>query len=242
MRLGLSSAAAPEASLAQLVEVCERRGLRALELVDGHGHGIAARNAVLPDCDGLANGAVEISAYRVGADTDPRLLADLSHHLGAAIVLARSDRPEDHVAHAHSIVELGGRASILVSGADAASGAERLAAIDVQLCWEVNPAAVPVSAESMRALLRQKENLHSVRLLGGGPESSMHEGRGVDTLLRELAMAAWQGTLILAPGSTRYRVAWENWLGRRGGWGCGSAGETKRTMPLAIVQNAGGLE
>ena len=35
--------------------------------------------------------------------------------------------------------------------------------------------------------------------------------------------------LILAPSSTRYRVAWETWLGRRGGWGCGSSGERSLT-------------
>ena len=41
MRIALSSAAAPGASLPDLIDGCTRRGLFALHLVAGHGHGIS---------------------------------------------------------------------------------------------------------------------------------------------------------------------------------------------------------
>ena len=244
MRLGLSSAAAPDASLAELVEACGRRGLSALELIDGDGHGISARAGAASDqVFGLgASAPVELATYRVECDADSRILADLSRRLRTTIVLAASDDPEDHVPDAHSIVAYGGRAAVVLGGADAARYAEHLAETGVQVCWEVNPAHEPVHDESLQAVLRCREDLHSVRLLGGGPEASMHEGRGVNTLLRKLALSSWQGVLILAPGSTRYDVAWQHWLGRGSGWGCGSAGATKTMVPLVAVPDDGGLK
>ena len=41
MRIALSSAAFPTASLAELIDGCQRRGLSALHLIAGHGHGIS---------------------------------------------------------------------------------------------------------------------------------------------------------------------------------------------------------
>ena len=38
---------------------------------------------------------------------------------------------------------------------------------------------------------------------------------------------AFDGPLVLSPSDAAYHYAWSAWLGRAGGWGCGSkSGET----------------
>jgi hypothetical protein len=59
----------------------------------------------------------------------------------------------------------------------------------------------------------------------------MQDGRGVGGMMRRLALAGYEGTLVLAPSTTRFRVAWQQWLGRRGGGsGCRSR---NGDLPLA---------
>jgi hypothetical protein len=49
------------------------------------------------------------------------------------------------------------------------------------------------------------------------------EGQGIGALMARLTLAGYQGTLALAPSTSRYLYAWGAWLGRgTGGWGCGS--------------------
>jgi hypothetical protein len=45
MRIALSSAAAPSASLSELLDGCTRRGLFALHLVAGHAHGVTSQSS-----------------------------------------------------------------------------------------------------------------------------------------------------------------------------------------------------
>jgi hypothetical protein len=53
---------------------------------------------------------------------------------------------------------------------------------------------------------------------------------GVGAMMRRLAVEGYAGTLVLAPSTARFRVAWRKWLGRRGGWGCGSS--TGEDLPM----------
>jgi hypothetical protein len=106
--------------------------------------------------------------------------------------------------------------------ADPASWIESVIASGVPVGWHIDSTVERV-AEALPRLLENPGLLSYIRLEGGGPESAMQEGRGIGDLMRRLALAGYSGPLILTPSSPRYRVAWSTWLGRRGGWGCGSS-------------------
>jgi hypothetical protein len=92
MQLGLSSAAAPAAGVVDLVTACSRRGLRAVELRAGDGHGISVSGsspgAIADLLTTAAKGGVAIAGYRTEGPADVRQLARLSESLGSAIIVA----------------------------------------------------------------------------------------------------------------------------------------------------------
>src|SRR5690606_15891059 len=90
------------------------------------------------------------------------------------------------------------------------------------LGWEVDPGAEDVTGRITTVLRAAGPHLRHIRLLGGGPEAVQHEGRGIGALMARLALSGYDGPLALAPSTARYRTAWSAWLGRGGGWGCGS--------------------
>jgi len=98
------------------------------------------------------------------------------------------------------------------------------------LAWEADPHLGPVGDMAAPLLERFGDDLGHIRLVGGGPEVAMQDGAGIGDLMRRLALGAYAGTVILAPSTPRYGVAWQHWLGRRGGTGCGSAGETRPAL------------
>ena len=57
-------------------------------------------------------------------------------------------------------------------------------------------------------------------------------------MMRELALAGYGGSLALAPSDQRYRVVWNAWLGRRGGWGCGSKAGAHASLPVSRTEVA----
>lgn len=194
MRLGLSSAAAPDAPLADLLEACARRGIAALELREGDAHGVRPGDPAGAAAAAAEAGAagVAISGYRL--DPSPQTahaeaaLAELAAALGAPLIVGEAVR---------------------LDGA-------------VGVAWDADPLAGDVAAQGAALLERVGGRLHTIRLVGGGPETALNEGRGIGALMTQLALAGWAGTLVLAPSGRGYRVAWEQWLGRRGGTGCGS--------------------
>lgn len=232
MQLGLSSAAAPDATFDELVGACARRGMSALELRRSDA-AFAWVHAAQPPASaspshvaaerarhaGVAVAGVLIESLSEACDAHPRELAALSSDVGAPIIIAGPAAAAERAACAAAIVRSGGDACVLVSGdAAALDGVPD----DAPVAWQVDDTCTNV-AVMLERLQSRPGALRLVRLAGGGPESTLQEGRGIGAIMGRLALAGWSGHVILAPSSTRYRVIWSAWLGRRGGWGCGSA-------------------
>lgn len=220
MRLGLSSAAAPDADLGELIAACGARGLSALELRAGDGHGLeAVGNDSL--AARLADAGVAIVGFRTESSSNAFQLARLSTALDVAIITADDCAIEERIERTRRIIEEGGRA--LVSGKGPANDWHRaVLRAGLDFAWEIDAQGTDLKADADRVLGNGTAALRYIRFIGGGPESTLHEGRGIGELMGRLALSGYAGPVILAPSSTRYRVAWSAWLGRRGGWGCGS--------------------
>lgn len=228
MQLSLSSAAAPDLPLADLREVCQRRGLAALELVFGDAClpaavderlALEARNAGQRGSAGIAAVAVPERVAVTG-----RIL-DLAAWLEVPLVV-RAPREADALERLCRYTGEGGRI-LLLHGSDPAAAAElralaeTLPAGTAALAWEVDPAGAD-PARVPEILSACGPALQYVRLLGGGPEAAAQSGLGVGALMARLALARFAGPLVLTPSTPRYHYAWRAWLGRTGGWGCGS--------------------
>src|SRR5690606_10272033 len=154
----------------------------------------------------------------------------LSATLGAPVVAGcESDGvAEGALLSAAAAYALAGGALLVAHGSDPAEVRRLRRTIEyappgaLGLAWEVDPSAEDVSARIPALLRAAGPYLRHIRLLGGGPESVQHEGRGIGPLMAHLALAGYDGPLALAPSTARYRTAWSAWLGRGGGWGCGS--------------------
>lgn len=232
MMLGLSSRSAPDASFGEILDLCERRGFGALEIEEGHAHGVGAgRNRLEPQVAArLADErGVVIAGYRVslvmsalvGHETvlDSRL-ARIGEALGSRLILDGPARLGSRIDVAATLADAGVSAAVVVTGRGCLQEADAAAARAVDLVWDAEPALGALDFYGRRLLDAHRSRLQGIRLAGGGPETAMHEGAGVGELMRHLALAAYAGSVIVSPSSTRYRVAWRTWLGRRGGSGC----------------------
>lgn len=248
MRLGLSSAAAPDLSLEGLLEGCLQRGLSALELQTEDAHGVGAlftpaesewlvRRAAEAGVEVVAlscrdpHAACATETLRLGARLGVPLLVPVPVEGLPAAVLTELVK---------GAAEAGGRL-LLLHGTDPEVAArlrrvvEALPAGAVGLAWEVDPhaddpARVPGVLEAAGPLLEY------VRLRGGGPETAAQTGMGVGALMARLALARFAGPLVLTPTTPAYRHAWRSWLGRStAGTGCGSkqSDASLVTLPLA---------
>ncbi|HEX6940859.1 MAG TPA: hypothetical protein VF158_15690 [Longimicrobiales bacterium] len=231
MRLALSTEAAPELPLADLVAACVRRGLAALELVDGDGHGLSpARPAEARERlrTALAGSGITVAAFRARS-LERACSAEMAAFAAAigAPVVAPAGTAGDEVLEAARVYAGAGAMLLLAHGADP-ERVEALRALveaapagSLGLAWDVEPAEElsPVVAPVLQAA---GPWLRHIQLRGGGPEAMGQEGRGIGVLAARLTLAGYDGTMALAPSTPRYRYAWGAWLGRRGGWGCGS--------------------
>jgi hypothetical protein len=241
MRLALSSAAAPDATFRELLDACVRRGLGALELESGHGHDLEPRRATpgraaAARAEAAAAGVHLAGLRMTGADLELESgrLAEFALALGAPLLVP--------------VGGLGGAPGGLATGLVRVvlpSGPAGLRALDTldqglrpaarqPLAWDAAPGDGDVSDTAAELLARVGPRLRHIRLYGGGPEAAAQEGRGVGALLARLALTGFDGSLALAPSSLRYRVAWSAWLGRRGGWGCGSRTEDRQLVSLEV--------
>jgi sugar phosphate isomerase/epimerase len=244
MRLGLSSAAAADASFGDLAAACALRGLSDIELRAGDGHGIdagagaaAAVSAVLA---AAAATGVRIAGYRSDdAAAEPAQLARLSEALGSCILVADEGEITDRIARAGRIRKHGGRSLVLARG-PAGDWRDAIAGAGADYGWEIDAGRTDLAADADIVLREEGPAVRYIRFSGGGPEASLQEGRGIGTLMGRLALAGYTGPIILAPSSTRYRVAWASWLGRRGGWGCGSRAADPELVHLSARAVTGG--
>lgn len=255
MRLSLSSAAAPDADLDDLLEACVRRGISGLELEAGHAHGLteADPEAARTARGWMSEGGVEVVGFRLPAPSigDVASLAVFARSLAAPLVLVPEGEGVEPVLQA---LERAGhlasaRARVLVSldgvSAETACRADlvnRVSGVspDVGVAWEVDPESGDPARAARELVEGLGGSLRLIRLRGGGPETARQEGRGVGALMGTLALAGYDGPLVLAPTSPRYRVAWSAWLGRRGGWGCGSKTADPELVRLVTEPAAGG--
>lgn len=225
MKLGLSSAAARDAPLGELLDAAARRGFGALELREGDAHGIT------PDADVGAIGetvrrataaGVTITGYRTGGAGHDLALARLSHTLGAPILLEGPEDLAGRIARARQMRNAGAAVAIVLRGESVVQDGALAAALSLPLAWDADPRVGPPGRFAEALLRRTAGALRHICLSGGGPETTLQDGMGVGDLMRHLALAGYEGTLVLAPSTTRYRLTWRSWLGHRGGGGCGS--------------------
>lgn len=217
MQLGISAEAAPGATLAELAQACTQRGLDAVE--------------VRASASCVADEALDVRI--VGVYCDDAEVTEAVMACGAApgngpLVLGGTQALDTRIAAARALRAQGVDAAVVVTG-PADAWMEPVRAGDCPYVWQVDESCADPAGDAARifdtvALPRY------IRLLGGGPEAAMHEGRGIGALIGSLAFRGYDGAVILAPSSPRFHVAWSTWLGRRGGWGCGS----KADGPLAL--------
>lgn len=246
MRLGLSSAAAPDAALDDLLLACQRRGITALVLEELHGHGLdptaGATDAAFDARRLAADAGIALAGFRLASWTVPSAgreasaIAEFARALGSpAIVPAYGDVPRA-AALAASLERAGAGSCLALPTTGAVTHLDVLDARPewrgLSLAWDADPGVAHLSDLAAGLLSRAGSRLRHVRLLGGGPEATAQEGQGIGALMARLALVGFSGTLALAPSSPRYRVVWDAWLGRRGGWGCGGASEDRELVRL----------
>lgn len=236
MRLGLCSGALPGAPLEDLMQAAATRGLSVVELREEDLHGVAPEMPMdaIDVVARAARGNVGISAYRAGSRNKARRLARLSELLNLPILV--DGGPGDirqRVALALRIADTGGRSAIVVGGNDVLVQAAEAEMAGLEIAWEADPLEGIPPATTAALLDDHGMRLRHVRLRGGGPEADLHEGRGIGGMAARLALGGYTGSLILTPSSARYRIAWQSWLGRRGGWGCGGKDSAPELVTLS---------
>ena len=239
----LSSNAAGEAKLAELLAACSRRGLAGVELVEGDAHGLvpAMESHCLDAVDtALETTRVQIVALRVAAASDPDLIAAyaaLAARYGSALVVPGEGVDAEAANRLGAIARAAGARLLFSHDSDVSAAAALRECIEVAdaaehlgLAWEVRPA--DDDPEALPAVMAAAgAHLSYVRLHGGGPESVQQTGRGVGSLIARLTLARFAGPLVLTPSTTRYHYIWRAWLGAGKGWGCGS----KKSDPSLVA-------
>lgn len=236
MKLALSTAAAPDLALDDLLDACARRGLAALELVAGDGHGVGPEldhREVLEVAAEAAARKVAIAAYRsrglweAAAPETVRLAFGLNAPVIVTLDPAEDDLPAIlNAAHRYAVVG----ATLLIEHGSTAEEAEELVRLSERLppgtlglAWDADPATGELDRAAPEILAAANSRLRHIRLRGGGPETAQFEGQGIGSLIGRLTLARYDGFVAITPSTPRFRFAWNAWLGRgRGGWGCGS--------------------
>ncbi|MGH7444320.1 MAG: hypothetical protein ACREKM_05565, partial [Longimicrobiales bacterium] len=180
---------------------------------------------------------IDVAGYwMTGVESDLGL-ANLGRHLGAPIISAVDEPLALRIDRARRIGVLGGGAFIGVRGA-ASAWLNAVVHAGIDFAWEIDLADSNPAADADAVLDAASAQLRYIRFVGGGPEAALQEGRGIGALMGRLTLAGYVGPLVLTPSSARYRVAWAAWLGRRGGWGCGSTAGANDPVRLAPAVRA----
>jgi hypothetical protein len=201
MKLVLSSAAAPRATLAELVDSCVRRGLHGLHLIEGHAHGVSLESSDAAWLDAVAeieeNGIALTSLHSVSRRAvTPERAAAVTLLARVPLVIGLGETPNDWT---NAFQQAGG---LHVAGLtlDATEGN----VMDAARAWP------------------DGELPSHITLHGAGPEAARYEGLGIGSLMTRLTLSAWQGVLVLAPTGRAVLPVWNAWLNHGRSWGCGS--------------------
>lgn len=255
MRLALSSAVAPDASPRELLAGCVRRGLTGIELTSiSHESQIAeleeTSSARAIDASARVLGLQLAGVYIDSIRPDDLLpLARLGAAVNAPIVVPAQRLDRSVVPRAAEAFSRSGARLLIAHGGDPRMvEAIRwlLAPLPfedaVGLAWEIRPASD--DAGKMRDVLDAAgPKLEYVRLHGGGPEAHAQSGLGIGAIMARLTLARYGGPIVLTPSNPRYHYAWNAWLGRAGGWGCGSRQSDPSLLTLSAQSpTMGGLE
>lgn len=245
MQTGVSSEVVPAASLAELFTGATRHGLSVLELRAGDGHGVSASliseaGALAQLIDDMRGSPVTISSYRDNGAENTRELGTLSCALGACILVDEPSVLAKRLSRAQQLRSDGAGVAVVVRGCDAVRDAQIIAQAGHNVAWDAAPSDEQLGTQAAAMLTACGDALKQVRIAGGGPESTLHEGRGIGALMARLALAGYAGTVIIAPSSPSYHLLWEQWLGKRPGWGCGSHASDPSLVTLEIPATIGG--
>lgn len=231
MGLSLTSTAALHLGLDARGESCLGRGLDGQELVLGaaealealahgasasQGHVVALRLESLSLSDAPA---VALLAAKWSVPVSVPSEALRATELGAFAAVFEAAGAKLHVSHGTDLTE----ALALISSLDKAN------AQSIGLAWEVKPSTDALD-DAGAVLFAVREHLGLVRLYGGGPEQHDQEGRGLGTLLTDLALSQYKGPIVLNPSSPEQLPRWHKWLESRKPTGCGSGGSAKELL------------
>lgn len=230
MHLALSSAAAADASPQALVAACVRRGLSGIELVHepGAGPGLAEQAVVLAAEASAADIALVGIHHPSPARDELRSLARVAAAVDAPVVVPLAAFNHTLLRAAAAAFSEAGARLLLAYGGDpemAGTTSRLLESVPereaIALAWEMRPGRDDPRF-TRYVLSLAGDQLAYVRLFGGGPEAHAQTGAGIGSVMGTLALARYSGPMVLVPSSPSYHYAWAAWLGRAGGWGCGS--------------------
>lgn len=229
MQLGLSSAAVPGLSIAELADAAARRGLTTLELLAGDPGAPLPRGEAeaAAACRAAEQAGVQIAGVLAESPRPTEAEARAAALFGAPLLVRPGSAKGPALAKEIArLAGFGARPIFLCASEPERMSAAR-AAVEAApegvagVGWEVDPANDD-PARLPEVLAAAGRKLEYVRLLGGGPESQQQTGLGVGALMARLALARYRGPLVLTPSTPVYHYIWRAWLGRAGGWGCGS--------------------
>lgn len=234
VRLGLCSGALPDASLDDLVEAVVRRGLAVLELRAGDAHGVDTDRPLFAAAalDRVRIRGAALSAFRDRGAGSALRLARVAELLDVPILVGGPAGLSSRIARATRVAGHGACVAVVVRGAGAVPAAREVAGRGIDVAWDVDPSDEAPHRTVADLLDAVGRHLRHIRLHGGGPESALQEGRGIGGMAGRLALAGYDGPVVLTPASTAHRIAWQAWLGRRGGWGCGGAARSGELVNL----------
>lgn len=240
MRLGLSSASAPRASLEELITACVTRGFSALELRAGDWHGVDI--ALEPDgaaaaaADHAREVGVAICAYVADAGGNDLRLARLSLALGAPLLVPNGAHALERCI---ALVEVGATALPLLDGDESAA---ELAAIDAAgfgIALDLHAELDDLVERMTRLQERFGTRLRHVRLRGGSTASVADEVGNIGGPVTRLPLAAYDGVLVFAPSVELEHVVRQSWLEQRDGSDRGGAADRPEEVSPGGVAAAG---
>jgi len=235
MPLALTSAVAADVAAPELDEACRTRGLDGIELaLDRAADAIAVASR-------LAATKTRVVALR--AESLPMqhvaALAEASAALGVPVsVPSESIERRALPTLARTFSAAGGRllvgeATDLAAMTDLATAVRAAgSASSLGIAWELRPSSDRL-ADAGAILFAAGDRLGLVRLRGGGPEQRGQDGRGLGSLVADLALVGYAGPIVLCPTDPAQLPRWRAWLTSRGAAGCGH-GKDARAIDLDV--------